>query len=74
MGCVVNLDQVRRIVRPPGAARGDPAQAEVFPGVTLADLWRIWAQAEKRRDAGSAELACFPRLSTPLEITRPSAP
>lgn len=49
MADIVNLDRYResRLARP---VRRDPEKTEVFPGVTLADLWRIWADCEAKRE------------------------
>lgn len=42
MGEVIILSNSRRKARP----RADPEQAQVFPGVSLADLRRVWAAVE----------------------------
>lgn len=48
MADIVSLEHYReaRLQRP---AKRDPEKAEVFPGVSLADLWRIWAACDAKR-------------------------
>ncbi|GJE02098.1 hypothetical protein [Methylobacterium isbiliense] len=53
MADVINLADFRAGAMAAKAGRRDPEKAEVFPGVSLADLWRLWAKSEiaKRQDA-----------------------
>lgn len=44
---VVDLELYRRTHGISGKL--DPEKTEVFPGVSLADLWRIWARCETER-------------------------
>ncbi len=44
---VLDFDQYRRARS--DAGKLDPEKTAVFPGVSLADLWRIWARCETER-------------------------
>ncbi|MBY0296327.1 MAG: hypothetical protein K2X71_09855 [Methylobacterium sp.] len=61
MADVINLAEFRAGAIAAKAGQRDPEKAEVFPGVSLADLWRLWAKSEiaKRQDA----LAASPPVS-----------
>lgn len=60
MADVIDLKAFREGRRAIGrAGTRDPERAEVFPGVSLADLWRLWAacEREKLRDAEPTPMA-----------------
>ena len=53
MADIINLAHVRHDRRARRLGARDPETAEVFPGVSLADLWRLWAQTERAKDPNS---------------------
>ena len=50
MADIVDLACVRRERRAFRVGARDPERTEVFPCVSLADLWRLWALSDRARD------------------------
>lgn len=53
MADIVNLAHVRQERHARRLGAKDPERVEVFPNVSLADLWRLWAKTEQAKDPNS---------------------
>ena len=57
MAEIIDFADAARCVRDARSSGRDPEKAEVFPGVSLADLWRLWAASERAKRLDPEERA-----------------